>query len=272
MSENVLFVAQSLPFEKMARGSSVLVTIIIHFIVLSLMIMVKEPDPKTEFMPTIVADFAFYDPEGGIGGSSDNDLVMEELVLPSVAEILAMEEILAPAPEVEEVTPVIESTAPTAAPQPVKPKHDQVKPKEISEDKPQARQAYRAGTVGASAETLTAGGGDGRGSGGTGGGVGRGNPDRFNAYITQIQRKLNRYKKYPPEAKSQGVVGQVKVSFSIDKEGQVTSPRLVESSGSRALDNEVMALLKRISPVPAIPPELNRQSMSLTIPVVFSLN
>jgi protein TonB len=60
--------------------------------------------------------------------------------------------------------------------------------------------------------------------------------------------------------------------MSLDKVGQVTSLRLVESSGSRALDNEVMALLKRLSPVPPIPQELNRQSMSLTIPVVFSLN
>ncbi|MDR1085364.1 MAG: energy transducer TonB [Deltaproteobacteria bacterium] len=274
MSGVAILSAQPDTFERRALSWAAAAAVLCHLLILSVMIITKQAESPPQPVPAIVADFAYYDPEGGVGGSSDNDVVMEETFRPAQSEILAMEEITSvePEPEEEEIPAVVESVSEKAAPAPVKPKVKKEKKQEKPNEQSQSAQDYRAGSVGATGDSLTAGGGGGIGRGGTGGGRGRGNPDRMNAYITQIQRKLNRYKKYPPEAKSQGLIGQVKVSFVVDREGQVISPRLVESSGYRSLDNEVMALLKRISPVPAIPPELNRSSLSLTIPVVFSLN
>jgi protein TonB len=272
MSSMAILFAQPEIFEKRALSVAASATVIVHLLIISIMIITKQADLPPQSMPTVVADFAYYDSEGGVGGSSDNDVVMEETFRPAQSEILAMEEITSIEPEPEEIPAVVESLSEKAAPTAAKPKLKKEKIQKKPSEQPQEAQNYRAGSVEATGDSLTAGGGDGTGRGGTGGGRGQGNPDRMNAYISQIQRKLNRYKKYPPEAKSQGLIGQVKVSFIVDREGQVVSSRLVESSGYRSLDNEVMALLKRISPVPAIPPELNRSSLRLTIPVIFSLN
>ncbi|MDR3203730.1 MAG: energy transducer TonB [Deltaproteobacteria bacterium] len=275
MSADDIFSPRPEVFEKRSLKGSLVATIILHLLILSLMIMSKPVETSTNSMPSIVADFIYYDPEGGSGGASDNDLIMEETLLPSQAEILPQEEIVKepePEPEIEETTALIESVSPKAATEPKKPPLKAKKNKEKSNKPPQTAQNYRAGSANALGDSPTAGGNSGSGRGGVGGGSGRGNPNLLNAYISQIQRKLNRYKKYPPEAKSQGLGGQVKVNFSVNRQGQVIASRLVSSSGNRALDNEVLALLKRISPVPAIPAGLNSDRLNLTIPVVFSLH
>ncbi|MDR1084318.1 MAG: energy transducer TonB [Deltaproteobacteria bacterium] len=256
-------------FEKIILSVAFIATIIIHLAVISVMVMTNDVDESFSSLPTIRADFAYYDPKGGIGGASDNDVIMEETFLPAQAEVLSRPE-TEPEPETDETSAVIESTSPKAAPKPKNIPVNENKTKEKSKDTQQA-QAFRSGSVEAFGDSQTAGGNDESGRGGTGGGQGRGNPNLLNAYMSQIQRKLSLYKKYPPEAKSQGMVGQVKVNFTVDRQGQVISSRLVQSSGYSALDNEALALLKRVSPVPAIPPELNRNNLNMTVPVVFSL-
>jgi outer membrane biosynthesis protein TonB len=43
------------------------------------------------------------------------------------------------------------------------------------------------------------------------------------AYKSQISRKLDRYKKYPPEAVAKQLNGVVRVYFRIDAQGQVSA-------------------------------------------------
>jgi protein TonB len=57
------------------------------------------------------------------------------------------------------------------------------------------------------------------------------------------------------------------VRFTIDERGNVLSASLARSSGFAELDQEVVALVRRASPVPAPPPGANR---SITAPVRFS--
>jgi protein TonB len=269
-----------LNYENKVFWQSLAAAFIVHLGVIVAAVWVGTARTAETLKPLAVIDFAIFDPEAGLGGVSDTDEIMEPTMLPALAEVLPTPQEADPDPEPEPVDPIslIESTAEkaTEVPMPTPPleeikKPDKPKPKAKPKEKPRPAQDYRAGAPDAAGDVLTAGGMAGLGTGGVGSGRGRGNPDLLRAYTAQIQRKLNRYKKYPPEAKSQALAGQVVVNFSVNRQGQVISSRLVRGSGYQALDQEVMALLKRISPLPPIPSGLNRNTLNLSVPVYFSV-
>lgn len=117
--------------------------------------------------------------------------------------------------------------------------------------------------------------GSGRGSSsesGSGSGSGRGSGSASAAnYSGRLASWLNRHKRYPAQARRQRAQGTVKVRFTIDRNGRLLSHQIVSSSGHRLLDQEAEAMLKRASPMPAIPAELNRSRLTVTLPVNFSL-
>jgi hypothetical protein len=53
---------------------------------------------------------------------------------------------------------------------------------------------------------------------------------------TQVAAHIERFKRYPAEARSRGEQGVAKVAFKIDHEGHLLGSRIVQSSGSAALD------------------------------------
>lgn len=85
---------------------------------------------------------------------------------------------------------------------------------------------------------------------------------------SRLMAHLERRKKYPSGARARREQGTVHVRFSIDPGGNVGSVTLVRSSGFKELDNEVLALIRRASPVPAPPPGVSR---NISAPVKFSL-
>lgn len=78
---------------------------------------------------------------------------------------------------------------------------------------------------------------------------------------------LNRNKRYPGGATG---TGTAVIAFTISRSGQVTSARLVQSSGDRALDEEAVSLPRRASPLPPPPGEVGGGSINLNVPVRFS--
>ena len=78
---------------------------------------------------------------------------------------------------------------------------------------------------------------------------------------------LERRKRYPPGAQARGERGTVYVRFTIDASGNVQSVSLSRSSGHAELDQEVLAMVRRASPVPAPPPGAQRDIIA---PVRFS--
>jgi protein TonB len=65
--------------------------------------------------------------------------------------------------------------------------------------------------------------------------------------------------------------GTVKITFTIASNGRVVSKRISKSSGHALLDREVQDMLDRASPLPRIPSNLNRSSITITLPVAFNL-
>lgn len=80
---------------------------------------------------------------------------------------------------------------------------------------------------------------------------------------------LNRYKRYPAEARARREQGTARLRFTIDRAGRVLSANLLSSSGSAVLDGEVMDLIHRASPLPAPPAEVPGSVIALTVPVRF---
>lgn len=82
---------------------------------------------------------------------------------------------------------------------------------------------------------------------------------------------LNRHKRYPRAARSRKEEGTAQLAFTIDASGNVLSARIARSSGSPELDGEVLAMIRRASPLPAPPEAIARSRMDLSVPISFKL-
>ncbi|GLK54251.1 protein TonB [Methylopila capsulata] len=83
----------------------------------------------------------------------------------------------------------------------------------------------------------------------------------------RLMAHLERRKRYPSGSQARGERGVAYVRFTIDGAGAVRAASLARSSGFPELDSEVVALVRRASPVPAPPPGAQR---TITAPVRFS--
>ena len=98
-----------------------------------------------------------------------------------------------------------------------------------------------------------------------------GNKGAIQSYLSVVKTKIARAKKYPRSARREGVTGTATVSFTIKLNGKVKDIILVKSSGDERLDEEALKMLKRASPFPAIPEDVSKKDMDLTIPIEFAL-
>lgn len=85
---------------------------------------------------------------------------------------------------------------------------------------------------------------------------------------SRLMARLERAKRYPAGARKRGEEGVVHVRFSIDGEGRVLSVALDRSSGFAELDAEVLALVKRASPLPVPPAGM---AGTISAPVKFNI-
>jgi protein TonB len=82
---------------------------------------------------------------------------------------------------------------------------------------------------------------------------------------------LQRNKRYPPEAHAKREYGVAKVSFVVDRQGNIVSSTIAKSSGSDALDRETLALLQRAQPLPTPPPDVGGAQFAFSVPILFEL-
>jgi protein TonB len=86
---------------------------------------------------------------------------------------------------------------------------------------------------------------------------------------SELAAHIERFKRYPSEARSRGDQGVAKVAFTIDHDGRLLSSRIVQSSGVPSLDQETLAMLARAQPMPLPPGEM--KELSFEVPVRFNL-
>jgi protein TonB len=88
----------------------------------------------------------------------------------------------------------------------------------------------------------------------------------------EVVARLERYKRYPAEAKSRREKGAAQLSFVVDRGGTVRDARILRSSGSPALDFETLQLVERATasqPLPPPPPEIIGAQIPIVVPVAY---
>ena len=85
----------------------------------------------------------------------------------------------------------------------------------------------------------------------------------------RLAAHIERFKRYPLEARERGEEGIAKVAFSIDQNGHLLSIRIVQSTGSASLDEETLAMLTRADPMPKPPDGTPDSVLSFVVPVRF---
>ena len=102
-----------------------------------------------------------------------------------------------------------------------------------------------------------------------------GNPAPSQAKVSWQSRllaHLNRYKRYPEDARRRGQQGVAKLRFVVDGRGEVLSLELAERSGNGALDRATLQMIRRAQPLPAPPAELLQNGrLEVVAPFVYSL-
>ena len=96
-------------------------------------------------------------------------------------------------------------------------------------------------------------------------------PNAMPSFEAMLAAYLERYKRYPHAAQTKGEQGEVVLRFTMDRQGHVTAARVERGSGHAALDEEVLALIRRAEPLPALPPEIAGQQLELVVPIRFRL-
>jgi protein TonB len=92
------------------------------------------------------------------------------------------------------------------------------------------------------------------------------------SFLGRLLAQLNRFKQYPRAARQARIEGVVMLHFVMDADGRVQRFEIARSSGHPVLDNEVLALIQRVQPLPAIPADYPSRSLDAVVPIEFSLN
>ena len=95
--------------------------------------------------------------------------------------------------------------------------------------------------------------------------------DEYNAKLL-VAGKLERNKKYPSSAQARDEKGVVQLEFSVDRQGNLKSSRIVKSSGSDVLDRETLDLVKRAQPFASPPAAMTGDEVFLVVPIRFNIH
>lgn len=204
---------------------------------------IPEPEPEPEVTEKVVEPPPVVEPEPLPEPLEEIDPI-EELVMAQ------LENVEVPIPMVRPPTPEPKIE------KPIKPKKKVVKKQQAPAPASQAARQAKAEVAQADRNAASA------SSSGAGRSV---SPAKWQS---RVMSHLERRKRYPSEARSNREEGTVYVLFRIDDAGNVLSVSLSRSSGSAALDNAVVAMVRNASPVPAPPPGVNK---TIEAPVRFNL-
>lgn len=92
------------------------------------------------------------------------------------------------------------------------------------------------------------------------------------SYFSELSAKLARYKRYPNRARRLNEEGIVVLFITVKRDGTVTESYISKSSGYPKLDDAVLSMLKKASPLPAFPDDMKQSKLSINIPIDFKLN
>lgn len=85
----------------------------------------------------------------------------------------------------------------------------------------------------------------------------------FGSFLRRFENSVYGVWRYPAEAARNGIEGITPVKITFSRNGEIVQVKLLESSGSRILDDEVIRTLKAIGPVGAFPKGYDKDEFNL---------
>lgn len=87
---------------------------------------------------------------------------------------------------------------------------------------------------------------------------------RYAGYMRRLKEKIESIWEYPPEAAKKGLYGDLKISFTIKKDGKLGAVELARTSGYRMLDEAALKALRDGEPYWPIPDAWGMESYTIT--------
>ena len=85
----------------------------------------------------------------------------------------------------------------------------------------------------------------------------------FGSFLRRFETSVYNVWRYPPEAAKLGIEGVVPVKITFNRQGEISKVEVLESSGSKILDDEVRRTLRLIGPVGSLPRGYDKESFNL---------
>jgi len=89
------------------------------------------------------------------------------------------------------------------------------------------------------------------------------NDIQFGSFLRRFETSVYGVWRYPQEAALKGIEGVTPVRITFNRNGEIVNVRLLESSGSKMLDDEVLRTLRLIGPVGSLPRNYPRDEFHL---------
>ncbi len=90
-------------------------------------------------------------------------------------------------------------------------------------------------------------------------------------YVSDAIKKIRSKTKYPQRALDRGQAGNVRVAIVIDRQGNILSTNILESSKFDLLNKEAIEAVKRSAPFPPLPVEMAGARFEFSVPMRWTL-
>ncbi|WP_028670523.1 energy transducer TonB [Saccharospirillum impatiens] len=94
----------------------------------------------------------------------------------------------------------------------------------------------------------------------------------YNTYLAALMQELRNSFDYPRGALRRRQEGRVEVALRIETDGTIAGVTLDSSSGYTLLDESAIAMIERISGLPALPEAAGKEGLAVSVPIDFKLN
>jgi periplasmic protein TonB len=94
---------------------------------------------------------------------------------------------------------------------------------------------------------------------------------RYAGYMRKLKEKIESIWVYPPEAAAKGLVGDLRIRFTIRKDGTLANVELERTSGNKMLDDAAMKALKDGEPYWPIPDSWGMDSYTVPGHFIYSM-
>lgn len=90
-------------------------------------------------------------------------------------------------------------------------------------------------------------------------------------YGDSLWGAISKHKKYPKIATMRGWQGEAIVELNLDGNGKLKSKKIIQSSGFEVLDKQALEMVEKALPFPSPPDVLRGSNFTITVPVPFKL-